>query len=263
MVGAIAQSCTVYFYQLGYKIGANPMIHFARAMGLDKKTGIDLPGEIQGFVPDQRWKQITWSSRWYDGDTVNLAIGQGFLEVTPIELAVLYSAMVNHGKIFRPYLVKEVRDPVTNRVMRRVRPDLMHEVPISQNSLDVVLEGMRSVVTRGTAQNLNRPDYPPIAGKTGTVQTRSHRKAGNHAWFAGWAPYDAPVEQQVVVVVFLEFGMGGAAAAAPVAGEILHAAIPDYTPVVRPVMKGTDASAPTVTGPTNPLPAAAPGEKHQ
>lgn len=237
LIGAIAHSCTVYFYQLGYRIGPQPMIHFARAVGLDKKTGIDLPGETVGFVPDQRWKQITWSSRWYDGDTVNLAIGQGFLEVTPIELAVLYSAMANRGKIYRPYLVKEVRDPESNRLLRRVKPDLMHEVPISQKSLDIVLEGMRQVVTRGTAQNLNRPDYPPIAGKTGTVQTRSHRQAANHAWFGAFAPYGAPVEEQVVVVVFVEYGMGGAAAAAPIAGEILDAAVPDWTPIPRARLK--------------------------
>ncbi|MBL8021505.1 MAG: penicillin-binding protein 2 [Leptospirales bacterium] len=263
MIGAIAQSCTVYFYQLGYKIGPNAMIHFSRAMGLDKKTGIDLPGEIAGFVPDQRWKQITWSSRWYDGDTVNLAIGQGFLEVTPIELAVLYSAMVNKGKIYRPYLVKEIRDPVSNRPLRRIRPDLMHEVPMAQSSVDIALEGMRAVVSRGTAQNLNRPDYPPIAGKTGTVQTRSHRQAANHAWFAGWAPYDAPVEQQVVVVVFVEYGMGGSAAAAPIAGEILDAAVPDWTPNVRPSIKGQESMRPNPAGPADPLPAPAPGEKKQ
>lgn len=237
LIGAIAQSCTVYFYQLGYKIGPNAMIHFAKATGLDKKTGVDLPGEIQGFVPDQRWKQITWSSRWYDGDTVNLAIGQGFLEVTPIELAVLYSAMANRGKIYRPYLIKEVRDPVSNRVLRQVRPDLIHEVPISQKSLDIVQEGMRAVVSRGTAQHLNRPDYPPIAGKTGTVQTRSRIKAANHAWFASFAPYGAPIEEQIVVVVFVEFGMGGSAAAAPIAGDVFHAVFPDWTPTVHPQIK--------------------------
>jgi penicillin-binding protein 2 len=168
---------------------------------------------------------------------VNLAIGQGFLEVTPIELAVLYSAMANRGKIYRPYLIKEVRDPVSNRVLRQVRPDLIHEVPISQKSLDIVQEGMRAVVSRGTAQHLNRPDYPPIAGKTGTVQTRSRIKAANHAWFASFAPYGAPIEEQIVVVVFVEFGMGGSAAAAPIAGDVFHAVFPDWTPTVHPQIK--------------------------
>lgn len=228
LVGAIAQSCNVYFYQLGYHIGARPIIHYARAFGLDKKTGVDLPGEVEGRVPDQRWKVINLSSRWFDGDTVNLAIGQGYLEVTPIELATLYGALANRGKIYRPHLVREVRDPVDNRLIRRVEPQLITEIPISLDSLETVQAGLRAVVSRGTAQRLKAIPVP-IAGKTGTAQTRSRVRGRNHAWFAGYAPYGGAPEEIVAVVVFVEFGMGGGAAAAPVGGDMLAAAFPDWT----------------------------------
>lgn len=228
MVEALANSANVYFYKLGYKIGPTPIIHYARAFGLDQLTGIDLPGEITGFVPDKRWKQITWSSRWYDGDTINLSIGQGFLEVTPIEMAVMYSAIINGGRIYKPHVIKEVRDPSTGRLLRKYEPELVKEIPLKEENLNVVREGMRSVVTIGTARRLSSKIYPPIAGKTGTVQTRSTRHGRDHAWFIGYAPYNDPTHDPILVAVFLQYGMGGAKAAAPVAGEIFKTIFPDY-----------------------------------
>ncbi|MCB1308626.1 MAG: penicillin-binding protein 2 [Leptospiraceae bacterium] len=229
--GAIAHSCNVYFYNLGYRMGSLPMIDFARKFGFDRPTGIDLPGEISGFVPDSRWKQERWGSKWYDGDTVNFAIGQGFLQQTPMELAVMYSALVNRGKILRPYLIREVRDP-DNRVIRRINPNggRVEEVPISMASLRAVQKGLRAAVTYGTSRRLSVIPVP-IAGKTGTAQTRSSRTASSHAWFAGFAPYGAPPEDTIVVVVFVEHGQGGSAAAAPIAGEIFQAAFPDWSPL--------------------------------
>ena len=237
LIGGITHSCNVYFYQLGYKLGPTPIIQMAKEMGLNRVTGIDLPGEISGFVPDQRWKQLAWSSRWYDGDTVNLAIGQGFLEVTPIELAVLYSTIVNRGKVYRPFVLKEIRDPLTHRLVRKKLPELVKEIPISEESTDIVRRAMRSVVENGTGRYFLNQRFPPIAGKTGTAQTRSGIKGSNHAWFAGFAPYGAPVEEQIVVVVFLEYGMGGAATAIPVAGDVFQAALPDWIGIKPPVIK--------------------------
>lgn len=238
MIGAIAHSCNVYFYQLGYKIGPTPIIEFSRAFGLDKKTGIDLPGEVQGFVPDQRWKQITWSSRWYDGDTINLSIGQGFMEVTPIALAMMISGLVNEGRMMKPHILHEVRDPVSNRVIRKVRPEVLRTVRMSPAHADVVKRGMRAVITEGTGRYLNQPNIVPIAGKTGTAQTRSTRTGRDHAWFVGFAPFGAPPEDQLVVAVFVEYGIAGSASAAPVALEMFKAAYPDYQgpepPPVRP-----------------------------
>ena len=227
LVGALAVSCSVYFYQLGYRIGPTPMIEYARAFGLNRKTGIDLPGEVSGFIPDPRWKQLRLSSRWYDGDTVNMAIGQGFLEITPLENAVMFAALINGGKLYRPYLVREVRDPITNDIIEQLHPQKVSEVPVSRSSLDVVHRGMRAMFTRGTTRFLNRPRLP-MAGKTGTAQTRSKRGARTHAWFAGWAPYGRPPEDTVLVMVFLEGGGGGSGSAAPIGVEVLEAAFPDY-----------------------------------
>ncbi len=223
MVGAIANSCSVYFYQLGYRIGPTVMIQFSRNLLMDQKSGIDLPGETSGFVPDQRWKQIQWSSQWYDGDTVNMAIGQGFLETTPIALASLYSAFANGGKIYRPHLVREIRDPDTGRVIRKFTPELVKEIPVKHSSLETVRRGLRAVVLRGTGALLNGLSVP-AAGKTGTAQTKSKVQGRNHAWFAGYAPYEDPAGDPIVVVVFVEFGRGGAATAVPLAYEVFKTA---------------------------------------
>lgn len=227
MISAIANSCSVYFYQLGYRIGPSQIIHYARAFGLDQETGIDLPGEITGFVPDQRWKQIQWSSQWFDGDTVNLSIGQGFMETTPLEVAVLYSALANGGKIYRPHILKEVRDPDTNRLIRSVQPTLIKEIPINRKSIDIVQRGMREGVLRGTSGMLRRLKVP-AAGKTGTAQTKSKTEGRNHAWWAGFAPFGIPDADPIVIVVFVEFGRGGAATAVPIAYDLFRTAFADY-----------------------------------
>ncbi len=227
MINAIANSCSVYFYQLGYRIGPSQIIHYARAFGLDKETGIDLPGEVSGFVPDQRWKQIQWSSQWYDGDTINLSIGQGFLEATPLEIAVLYAALANGGKIYQPHILKEIRDPDTGDLIRSVPPNLIKEIPVNRESLDVVHRGMRAVVQRGTARYLSALPVP-LAGKTGTAQTKSKVEGRNHAWFAGYGPAGVPDADPIVVVVFVEFGRGGAATAVPLAYNVFKTAFADY-----------------------------------
>ncbi|MCB1171939.1 MAG: penicillin-binding protein 2 [Leptospiraceae bacterium] len=234
--GAIAQSCNVYFYQLGYHIGSRPIIRYARNFGLDKATGLDLPGEIKGLVPDARWKKINLGNRWYDGDTLNLAIGQGYLQTTPIEMLVAYGAIANGGKLMRPFLLKEIRDP-DHHLIRRIMPGSVKEVPITPQSLATVRAGLRAVVARGTSRGLSIYKVP-IAGKTGTAQTRSSRTASSHAWFVGYAPYDAPPEDTIVVVVFVEHGQGGSAAAAPIAGQILNEAFKDYkAPRPRPIFE--------------------------
>ncbi len=192
------------------------------------------------------------SSRWYDGDTVNLAIGQGYLETTPIEMALLYSALANRGKMYRPHLVREIRDPIDDEVIRRIQPQLLAETPVSLDSLATIQEGLRAVVTRGTAQHLKAIPVP-IAGKTGTAQTRSRVRGRNHAWFAGFAPYGAPPEEQLVIVVFVEYGMGGGAMAAPVAGEMFRAAFRDYIAPRAPAAAiGAPAAAAESGQPTTP-----------
>ena len=228
MIEAIMNSCNVYFYNLGYQLGPSAIIQYSRAFGLDKPTGIDLLGEIAGFVPDPRWKQRNFSSRWYDGDTVNLAIGQGFLQTTPIQIAVLYSAIANRGSIYQPYLVKEIRDPIDNHLIKKFGPRLLRSIPISLENIQIVQEGMRKVISQGTARRLAHLPLP-IAGKTGTAQTSSKKKGRDHAWFASFAPYGAPLDEIIVVVVFVEYGLAGAATAAPIAAEVYKAAFPAWS----------------------------------
>lgn len=240
LVQSLQHSCNVYYYNLGYRIGPTTITQFSRSLGLDKETGIDLPGETSGFVPSKRWKQQRFSNRWYDGDTVNMSIGQGFLETTPIGMAQALAAIVNRGKIYRPHLLKEVRDPVTDRVLRRVQPELVRELPLKPESLDLVQKGMRLVITSGTARSIYRRDMVPIAGKTGTAQTRSKTKGKNHAWFIGFAPYDGLPEETVVVAVFVEHGKAGGLSAAPIAMEMLKAAFPKWAPPRAAIRKPGD-----------------------
>lgn len=230
MVSGIAKSCNVYFYNIGLRLGSVPILNYARYFGLNKKTNIDLPGETRGFVPSDSWKRKTFNQRWFDGDTLNISIGQGFLQVTPIGLAAYYAGLVNDGVIYQPHLLKEVRNPVTKKVEFRVKPKIMREVPVNKDHLDTVRKGLRAVVTRGTARFMKSKKIP-IAGKTGTVQTVSitkerehmrHSSERQHAWFVGYAPYDAPVEEQVLVAVFVQYGHSGSGGAAPIAWRIFR-----------------------------------------
>ncbi len=217
----IARSCSVYFYQLGLRIGPTVIFNYATHFGLDQRTGIDIPGEITGFIPSKRWKLRVFGQNWYDGDTVNLSIGQGFISVTPIEMVNVVAGIVNNGVIYRPVLVREVRSPDNRNVVQRFTPAIQREIPISPSTLSIIREGMRLAVTSGTCSQLGRLPVP-IAGKSGTAQTRSnrHEEQSQHGWFIGYAPYDGPPENAVIVVVFVEFGRGGAAGAVPVANRI-------------------------------------------
>jgi penicillin-binding protein 2 len=217
---AIARSCSVYFYQLGYKIGPTIILKYASYFGLDETTGIDLPGEITGFIPSKKWKLKTFGQSWFDGDTLNLSIGQGFIAITPIEMANFICGIVNNGVIYRPHLIKEIR-AADNRLIRVQKPEKIKEIPLSPLTLKSVKNGMRLSVKSGTSARLSGSKIE-IAGKTGTAQTRSKRldKFTQHAWFVGYAPFDGPVDRTVVVVVLVEFGIAGAATAVPVAERI-------------------------------------------
>jgi penicillin-binding protein 2 len=217
---AIAKSCSVYFYQLGYKIGPTIILKYARYFGLGDKMGIDLPGEISGFVPSKKWKLKTFGQSWYDGDTVNLSIGQGFITVTPIGLACFLCGIVNNGVIYKPHLVKEIRSR-DNKLIRKVKPEKIKEIPLSPLTLETVKNGMRLSVKGGTSGRLCYLKVP-IAGKTGTAQTRSSRmdKYTQHAWFIGYAPHEGPIEDTIAVAVLVEYGVAGAATAVPVAERI-------------------------------------------
>ena len=225
MIDAIAKSCSVYFYKLGQQVGPEPIMRYSGSYcKLNKLTNIDLPGEIPGFIPTKSWKEKQYRQRWFDGDTVNLSIGQGFLETTLIGMVNFYASIATGGIVYKPYLVKEVRFAENDQLKKRVEPEVLYELPMSRYTLETIRTGIRNVVSKGTARwILNKPYLIPIAGKTGTVQTRSFERFANktqHAWFIGYGPYAGDLDKTIVVGVFVEKGVGGSIGAAPVARNV-------------------------------------------
>ena len=222
LVSAIAHSCSAYFYQFGYKLGAEPILKYARYFGLDKTSGIDLPNEITGFIPSPLWKEKTYNQRWFDGDTVNLSIGQGFVETTLIGLVNFYAALVTNGVIYRPHLVKEIRYSENDFLKELVQPQIINELPLSRENILAIKEGLKGVTSYGTARRLFYKMF--VAGKTGTVQIRSDKRFDpeQHAWFIGYGPYSRAINEMIVIGVFVEKGGSGSYGAAPIAREIFR-----------------------------------------
>jgi penicillin-binding protein 2 len=219
---AIAQSCSVYFYKLGYQIGPTPIITYAGYLGLNQKTGIDIPGEEKGFIPSRKWKLRTYGQSWFDGDTINMSIGQGFLNITPIEMANLVASIVNNGIAYKPKVIREIRTGDNSRIVKGFKKERLRETPLSPLTLRTIKTGMRMGVLKGTQQMLKHLKVQ-VAGKTGTAQTRSIRKEDStqHAWYVGYAPFDAPADKAVAVAVLVEYGRWGASSALPVAGKMI------------------------------------------
>ena len=200
---ALAESCNVYYYTMGNEhLGIEKIVDYSRALGLGERTGIDLPGERAGLVPTPDWKQRAFNDAWRPGDTVNLSIGQGFLQVTPLQLGNLMAAIVNEGVVYRPHVVKEIRDPVTGVVVESVEPEVLRTVPVSDETFDQVRTAMQGVVESGTPQIVMTTNAP-AGGKTGTSQTASEER--QHSWFIGFAPYgEGSIDDYVVTVVWID-----------------------------------------------------------
>lgn len=236
---AMAYSCDVVFYQLGYAMGIDKLRHFCAAFGLGKATGIDLPDEGSGLLPSPAWKEREWGERWYDGDTVNTSIGQGFLLVTPLQMAVVTACVANGGFVVTPRLASKLvsRSGAVSKVSSPAKP----KVPVEPKFLAAVRRGMRGAVTRGTAVVADSP-YVQVAGKTGTVEnspTVFNRHGRNHTWFVSFAPYENP---EIVCVVFLEKSHGyGGGMAAPIARKAYDFL---YGPKVKPSLQVIGANTP-------------------
>jgi penicillin-binding protein 2 len=199
----LAQSCNVFFYTMGAEyLGERVIIDYAREFGFGEVTGIDLSGEIRGLVPDPEWKLRVFNTPWVGGDTVNLSIGQGFIEVTPLQMANMVAMIVNDGVVYRPHVLKEMRDPVSGQVLQRIEPEVLRTSDITPETFRDVRAAMRGVVTDGTAEVVITTSAVEVAGKTGTGETG--REDDLHSWFVAFAPYDAPVEEQVVIVVMVD-----------------------------------------------------------
>ncbi|MDR0684427.1 MAG: penicillin-binding protein 2 [Spirochaetaceae bacterium] len=199
---ALAQSCDIYFWVVGRdNLGVERMVSYSKEYGLGDLTGIDIPGEIAGFVPTPQWKERRLRERWQGGDTMNMSIGQGFTLVTPLQLANVVAMTVNNGVIYKPHILKEVRDPVSGAIEEIVRPEVLHESDMDESIFRTVREYMRSVISSGTAQFPLNIKAVEIAGKTGTSEVGLQDRW--HSWFAAYAPYnsDDPDEQIVVSVI--------------------------------------------------------------
>lgn len=214
---AIAESVNTFFYTItgGYEqfkgLGAERASEYLGYFGWGSKTGIDLPGEAEGFLPSPRWKQEVKGEAWYIGDTYHLAIGQGDILVTPLQVAVATAAFANSGVRHEPYIVERYT-PHSRRPVSHRREDV--SLPLESSSIDTVRAGMREAVATGSAQRLAA--FPmALAGKTGTAQTS--KEDLTHAWFTSFGPYEAP---ELVLTVLLEEGGEGDDHAVPLAEQI-------------------------------------------
>jgi penicillin-binding protein 2 len=205
-VDGIAHSCDVVFYTLGHALGVTRIKKYANMLGLGRKTDIDLPGESIGNVPDPEWKRIFRKSEWYEGDTISYSIGQGYIQISPVQALEMANVLATRGLMVRP------------RVWAG-RAQKIERVKVSERTLDTVRLGMRKAVMAGTAVRLSRFNVP-AAGKTGTADDPPRLKP--HAWFVGFAPFDKP---RLTFAVFVENGGHGASDALPIADRVLKLAL--------------------------------------
>jgi penicillin-binding protein 2 len=217
LTNAIKNSCNIYFYNLGRRMGIEPIASYARAFGLGHKTGIDIPGEKEGLVPDPEWRMKTSKVPWYRGETISVAIGQGPLLATPVQIAAMTACVANRGTRITPHLAAsgtegEGKSPIS----------------IKPGTLETVVRGMWMSVNDGGTGRSARVEGFDVCGKTGSTQWISTERAEKlaqqgrdvrktHSWYSGFAPMGDP---RIVVTVLVEFGGSGGSAAAPLAGEI-------------------------------------------
>lgn len=254
---ALKESCDVYFYQLAEKLGVDRIAAVARDFGLGAPLGIGLENEKGGLIPTAEWKLKKFGKPWYRGETLPVGIGQGYVLMTPIQLASMISTVANEGTVYRPYLVKKVTDP-EGKVLKEFLPEVLRKVKANHEEFRAVKEGLFAVVNEphgtGSAARLYEVK---VAGKTGTSQVVKMRDSKgeipyqyrDHALFVGFAPYDKP---EVAVAVVIEHGEHGGAAAAPIAGRILRGYFEGKGVIKKPV-KSSAAADEEKSGP--PVPA--------
>ena len=235
---AISESCDVYFYQVGQRVGVDKLAEYARKMGLGEKTGIEMEHEKSGLIPTKEWKRKVKKEKWHEGETLSLAIGQGFNLLTPLQVCLMTAATANGGKIYRPKLIESVTTP-DGEVIDSFEPELLGELSNREQSyLAQIREGLVEVVhgKRGTARKV-RIEGLTIGGKTGTAQvvrlaqykglkeSEIPYKYRDHAWFTCYAPAENP---QIAVTVLVEHGLHGGSGAGPIARVVLKKYFEDY-----------------------------------
>jgi penicillin-binding protein 2 len=216
---AIEQSCNVYFYTVGNMTGIDRIHKWASLLGLGEKSFIDLPNEVQGLVPSTEWKREKLNERWYPGETISVAIGQGQVSVTPVSMAVYMATLANGGTRVTPRLLKAVDDGTGWKEVPAPAPQ--SKVEIHETTLQAIRDGLWMVVNQaGTGRNALLKGYD-VGGKTGTAQVisleglraakgKTTRNLADHGWFVFLAPRDNP---QVAGVIFAEHGEHGSTAA--------------------------------------------------
>ncbi len=215
---AIRHSCNVYFYNVGRRMGIDRIAESAKKLGLGERTGIDLPGEKDGLVPTPEWSQSARKTDWYLGETISVAIGQGPLIVTPLQVAVHTAIVANRGRAVAPHLL------MSSALSQGQAPGASPAENIRSELFEIVIRGMwKSVNEEGTGRGA-KVDGFDVCGKTGSTQLISRERAEKlgkqiktHSWFSGFAPRDNP---QIVVTVLVEYGGMGGATAAPLAKEL-------------------------------------------
>ena len=205
----MAWSCDTFFYQVAMRLGGPILIEMTRRCGFGRKTGFELGAEESAcLVPDNNWKQENLDMDWVIGDSINMSIGQGFLQATPLQVAIMFAVVANGGYRVTPHLRKD------NETTR----DWRESLNLSESTMDILKRGLRQVITSGTASSLNVSYLPAFAGKTGTAEAPPGL---SHAWFGAYAPLDKP---EVVIVAFAEHsGGGGGKVAAPMVLKVLEA----------------------------------------
>ncbi|MFN7730133.1 MAG: penicillin-binding protein 2 [Bdellovibrio sp.] len=259
---AIERSSNVFFYKMGISLGIEKMYNYISTMGIGQKTGVELPREASGLMPNSAWKKQATGEDWQPGENLSSAIGQGFVQATPLQLAVSYLAIGTEGKVVKPFLIKKVAD-LEGKVMRETQPVVLRDLQQPQSTgihvdaatFKTVKEGLRRVVqgSRGTARAVRIPGFE-IAGKTGTAQVRSfaandiYSKCENrpinqrhHGWFVAFAPADNP---EIVVAALAEHSCHGSSGAGPVVREIMRTYFAKHYPerTAEALAKGPQAA---------------------
>ena len=244
---AIEQSANVFFYKMGIQLGVDRMWKYCNALGIGQKSGIELDDERSGLMPNSHWKKESLGEEWQPGENLSVAIGQGFVLTTPIQMMIAYNAIGTEGLVYKPFIVKKVMTS-DGRVEKEYFPTLIRDlsdknsdVYIDKEVFKVVKQGLRGVVNgeRGTARG-SKLNFVEFAGKTGTSQVMSFsadqiyvkcenqpKNKRHHGWFIGYAPADNP---EISFAIFAEHSCHGASGAAPVAREIVRAYVAKYHP---------------------------------
>jgi penicillin-binding protein 2 len=227
---AMVHSCDIYFYEVGLRLGVDRIAEWSRRFGLGAPTGLDLDKEMAGLVPSKAWQRARFHQPWHEGETLSVAIGQGYNLTTPLQMARVVAAIANGGIIYKPYIVAKVESPAGD-ILYQAKPEVQSRLGANPATLEAVRQALVGVVNEGTAKVARLPNVQ-VAGKTGTSQVvaldpdnpkkKRERLMEDHAWFVAYAPAEDP---RVAVAVLVEHGGHGGEDAAPLARRVINAGI--------------------------------------